>query len=263
MKFNLNKRDAFLTQIIIDDYACYVYKSLGNKEKYIIIRYESNYQYFGAFDRKRAIFFSDNSDVFESRIYFSDDNNSIEFDYSENTDNIDKLLSDIDVDFCLKLLDVHGFIRHFHKLSKRICEVNNSWETINYLGLLIRHQYYYRRYSDFGFDNYKISILGNPIYISPYKKIPFEFDFFDGGRTHFWHFFPREEFNETELKDYSAESFTEFVLEKAFGHFFDKKKYLAVNYDDIVNFGYSNIVLPKDIEENSFLLSVNHFDFYK
>jgi hypothetical protein len=198
-------------------------------------------------------------------IWFKNRNdNTLEFSFKdENKEELfQTFANDIrDYDY-LKLVDKETYIKQFFKLSRSVLNGNYQWETIDYRGLFVRYKHYYQRYSDFGYHSYKISIIGNPSYISPYKKKAIEIDFFDDERTRVNSYYPNELFSRDEVQSLGGGiEIVKKVLSKAFDYFFDNKKFVAINYDEVKT-AAQGFLLPNQFPYDVYVLSLNNIDTY-
>lgn len=246
------RRKEFLNDVIKQGYDAYLYKT---NNTYIFISLTHNYKTI-------SIVFTDIKS--ETKYYIECLTNTDEFVFKffENEQLIDLIIDEVYQSHSLKMINSNSFLNYFKKeRGNLLFKQNYNWETIEYAGLLIRHKFYHLRYSDFGTSNYIITILGNPIYFSPYNKKPFEFEFFHSERTHFRHIYPADLFIDVDLNNYDGNHLIDLILERAFNYFFDNKEFVVMNYDEFY-YGRRSFTIPKELLENIHVFSIESLKFY-
>lgn len=246
------RRREFLNDIIKQGYDAYLYKTSKTP---IFIRLSQNY-------KSITIAFIDIKNDIKYYIECLTNSDELVFKYFENEQFIDLMIDQIFHSHSLKMINSKSFLSYFKReRGNLLFKQNYNWETIEYAGLLIRHKFYHQRYTDFGTSNYIITILGSPIYFSPYHKKPFEFEFFHSDRTHFKHIFPKELLLDVDLNNYDGNQLIDLILEKAFQHFFDNKEFVVMNYDEFY-YGKKSFSLPKELNDTVHVYSIDSLKFY-
>lgn len=246
------RRKGFLNDVINQGYDAYLYKT---HDSYILISLTHSY-------KSISIVFTDAKTNIKYYIECLTNADEYVFNFYENEQMIDLIVDEIYQSHSLKMINCHSFCNYFKKeRGNLLFKQNHHWETIDYAGLLIRHKFYHLRYSDFSTSNYVVTILGNPVYFSPYKKKPFEFEFFRSETTQFRHIYPVEMFMDIELEHYDGNNLIDLILERAFNYFFDGKEFVVMNYDEIY-YGRRSFSIPEELLESIHVFSQDSLKFY-
>jgi hypothetical protein len=260
---------SFFKKLIEDEYSCYVFANDVVHNQAIVVNIdagsESKSQYIYNFIEVISTYRKLEAKIAYFYRYEDFPNYELKFDFYGQEEIVDRIINDISFKHqkYYKLLNKKCYVRHFLKLETSIFEHNNVPEIIRFIGLYIRHSHYHHRYSDFGTNAFKVSIIGNPNIISPFIKRPLEFDFFHSWTTKFFYNSHSELYLGYDLDNYYGPDLVELILEKAFSYFFDNKNYVVENYDEHIDYmGSSKVVLPNVLNEITYHLSAKQLEFY-
>jgi len=257
MPYNLvqsptDRRKEFLNDIIKQGYDAYLFKTTSS---YILISLTHKYKTI-------AISFLDTETDTKYYIECVTSSDEFSFKFFENEHLIDSILDQIYHSHSLKMINSNSFLNYFKKeRGNMLFKQNYNWETIEYAGLLIRHKFYYSKTNEFAASNYIITILGNPIYFSPYIKKPFELEFFHSEKTNFRHIYPSDLFFDVDLNSYDGNYLIDLIMQRAFKYFFDSKEFVVMNYDELY-YGKRSFAIPVELQENIHVFSIDTLKFY-
>lgn len=243
--------------------SCYLFKEETNnlREGFILLEIdrEKTIKLDGNYVNEIQISFSYKNSAY--KLYYEKNSTSTVLLWKNDKELIINIIESIDITKCLLLLNKYDFVENFINNHNKIFNLNTSWEEIEYAGLFIRHKFYNSRYSDFGYKNYYLSISCNTRYLSPYSKEPIEFDFFHHERTNVWFKHPSNFFDHILVDNFMDEELVRLIFQICFDHFFDRKKWVSLNYDDV--FEIFNGFLPTKLKWFICRLSFKNFKFQR
>jgi hypothetical protein len=192
----------------------------------------------------------------------------IEESLFEKLNKIRKMISDT---FCVNWIDEYRFSQEFKNIMVKQKQIRqnqytSTWSNYYLYGLELRYKKYYQRYSDFGSDNNLIVVNGDSRYLDLINKKPIYVACNPGGIRR----------NSNGTIEPGGEYFG--LEENIFEYFFENKKFLVTNIDNIhyrdnsyTNYGLETnkksivskkvILIPEILFEDSFILTQDYFPY--